>query len=69
MTAASALGRGPRGSSAPSSALLDHLINIDAPCAVEQRNPKLPGSRVHALYERMKCYDHKGDAAAGRAAR
>jgi hypothetical protein len=44
----------PGAAPPPLSALLDHLINIDAPCSVEQRNPKLPGSRVHALYERYR---------------
>jgi len=44
----------PGAAPPPLSALLDHLINIDAPCSVDQRNPKLPGSRVHALYERYR---------------
>ena len=44
----------PGAAPPPLSALLDHLITIDAPCAVDPRNPKLPGSRVHALYERYR---------------
>ena len=41
----------PGAAAPPLSALLDHFITCDAPCLVDQRNPKLPGSRCHALYE------------------
>ncbi len=44
----------PGAAPPPLSALLDHLITMDAPCSVDPRNPKLPGSRVHALYERYR---------------
>ena len=42
----------PGAAPPPLSSALDKLIACDAPCAVDARNPKLPGSRCHALYER-----------------